>query len=168
MAAAAGGAQARPLQLSVSMKSTSIFTIGVLALVALTPACSKKAEELPPNETKITSAPVDRADRDDQERPVEITGSRPVEEQGGTSTSGSWTDHGAIRGGRDAGVYINADEIPLPAERSSTQRNGKNGSTTLGDGKSGQYTDGKGTYGGKATQGTGKSLPAPRPLEEQR
>jgi hypothetical protein len=33
----------------------------------------------------------------------------------------------------------------------------KRASTTLGDGTSGQYTGGKGTYGGKATQGTGKT-----------
>ena len=32
---------------------------------------------------------------------------------------------------------------------------GKNVSTPLGDGTSGEYTGGKGTYGGKATHGTG-------------
>lgn len=33
---------------------------------------------------------------------------------------------------------------------------GENKSTTLGSGESGQYTGGKGTYGGKATHGTGE------------
>jgi len=39
------------------------------------------------------------------------------------------------------------------AQEHAGQRNNK--STTLGDGTSGQYTGGKGTYGGKATQGSG-------------
>ena len=90
----------------------------------------------------------------------------------GTTNSGSMTGTGSTTGsgsglsgglgsGRDAGIA--SDSVPMDRQGSKLntgttqehvgQRNNK--STTLGDGTSGEYTGGKGTYGGKATHGTG-------------
>jgi hypothetical protein len=148
------------------MKSTSVLAIAALLLAT---ACSKK-EEPRPSETNITSAPVDRVDRD-----KDLNG--PVETTGGTMTTGSSNDPGNVQGGgadlgttesslgaglsaskHDAGV--NRSDVPMTSPDATVQTpsgrsKSKNKSTTLGDGTSGQYTGGKGTYGGKATEGTG-------------
>lgn len=57
------------------------------------------------------------------------------------------TEPGTTPGGQHKGASMSTHD----AGATDT----KNHSTSLGDGKSGQYTDGKGTYGGKATWGTG-------------
>ena len=93
----------------------------------------------------------------------------------GSTNSGSMTGTGSTTGsglsgdlGHDAGIA--SDSVPMDRQGSKLntgtgskelgtsqehvgQRNNK--STSLGDGTSGQYTGGKGTYGGKATHGTG-------------
>jgi hypothetical protein len=153
------------------MKPTSV--LATAALLALAVACTKK--EPAPSETNITSAPVDR------DRPVEITGGSmttgdttdPGNTQGGGASIGTTegTNAGAIRGGRDAGI-VDWPAVPVDRDRSvrapsqtntptsepakpNAKGDPNNTSTPLGDGTSGTYTGGEGTYGGKATHGTG-------------
>jgi hypothetical protein len=72
-------------------------------------------------------------------------------------------DQSGSTGAKDAGIASDFEkkdgghvDINSPSTGSSKAKSGtENKSTTLGDGTSGQYTGGKGTYGGKATQGTG-------------
>ncbi|HVH44198.1 MAG TPA: hypothetical protein VM925_17725 [Labilithrix sp.] len=51
--------------------------------------------------------------------------------------------------------------MPLPSDAAKEPY--VNHSTVLGDGTSGMYTDGQGTYGGRATWGTGASIPVNAP-----
>jgi len=141
-------------------------------------ACEKKHEDRP-GETSTTSGTTERSG----DRPVEQGVS------GGTTTTGGATDVGNTqgggadigtttttsddsfaKGGKDAGVqrdFGSNKNGPVGVDRNSgtpstgttTPRDPNNTSTTLGNGKSGTYTGGQGTYGGKATHGTGTSKP---------
>jgi hypothetical protein len=76
-------------------------------------------------------------------------------------TAGSSSDQSGSTGAKDAGIASDFEKkdgghIAPSTDSSKAKSGGKNTSTTLGDGTSGQYTGGKGTYGGKATQGTGE------------
>lgn len=72
-------------------------------------------------------------------------------------------DQSGSSGAKDAGIASDFEKKDgghvAPSTGGSTggskAKSGDNKSTTLGDGTSGMYTGGKGTYGGKATQGTG-------------
>jgi hypothetical protein len=80
---------------------------------------------------------------------------------GDVSGSSLAADQSGSTGAKDAGIASDFDKKEgkqtAPSTGTSKAKSGDttNKSTTLGDGTSGQYTGGKGTYGGKATQGTG-------------
>ena len=77
----------------------------------------------------------------------------------GTDTSGLAADQSGSSGAKDGGIASDFEKKDgghvAPQTGTSKAKSGDNKSTTLGDGTSGQYTGGKGTYGGKATHGTG-------------
>jgi hypothetical protein len=83
----------------------------------------------------------------------------------GSDVSGSSlsADQSGSSGFKDAGIASDFDKKDgghvAPQTGTSGTSKAKSGdnnnSTPLGDGTSGQYTGGKGTYGGKATHGTG-------------
>jgi hypothetical protein len=79
----------------------------------------------------------------------------------GTDTSGSSlaADQSGSLGAKDAGIASDFEKKDgghvAPSTGTSKAKSGDNKSTPLGDGTSGQYTGGKGTYGGKDTHGTG-------------
>ena len=78
----------------------------------------------------------------------------------GSSTSLS-TDQSGSTGTKDEGIRSDFEKKDggqvAPQTDNSKAKSGVQGnkSTPLGDGTSGEYTGGKGTYGGKATHGTG-------------
>lgn len=167
------------------IRSTSVFA-ALLVLGAF--ACERK-EEPKPGETTTTSGTMRESDQGGgaYRGGATVTGSDTTggtaNTTGTTGTSGTISgttettgaamagDHAATRdagvtsdtsqkrdGGVSAGSKAKGDE--------STSGATKNRSTTLGDGTSGQYTGGKGTYGGKATQGTSDDAKK-QPVEEQ-
>jgi hypothetical protein len=79
---------------------------------------------------------------------------------GDVSGSSLAADQSGSTGAKDAGIASDFEKKDgghiAPSTGTSKAKSGDNKSTTLGDGTSGQYTGGKGTYGGKATQGTGE------------
>lgn len=75
------------------------------------------------------------------------------EDQSGISADRKDGGVAADFGGKDGG-HVNDSTTGSGTSKGKIDPNNK--STTLGDGTSGQYTGGKGTYGGKATQGTGE------------
>ncbi|MBX3223419.1 MAG: hypothetical protein KF795_23100 [Labilithrix sp.] len=178
------------------MKSTSVLAVAAVVALA-TVACDKnKKEELSPSETEITSAPIEREPVETTGSTTTTGGATdPDNTQGGVAALGATesangkaaggTTGTTVNSGRDGGAYWPA----VPIDRKGTSVNGepatptgernaaptmpkgeRNTSTTLGDGTSGMYTGGKGTYGGKATHGTGtptdgtaSDKPAPDP-----
>jgi hypothetical protein len=92
-----------------------------------------------------TSAASKREVQGGMEPPAGIAPERSMDEPVGTTTI------------TDAPVPASGDaSAPAPASAPGEAAGSEsNDSTTLGTGKSGTYTDGKGTYGGKATWGTG-------------
>jgi len=165
------------------MKSLSVLATAAALLVGAV-ACEKK-DEPKPSETNTTSAPLEQRPVETTGGTLTTGGaSDPGNTQGGGASIGTTEGSlGAGAGGsgntmngsgstmskgRDAGV-IGSDWPAVPSERggssslqapSSEQGQERshgqvNKTTTLGDGTSGQYTGGKGTYGGKATHGTG-------------
>lgn len=148
------------------MKQASIFLATALVIAGVA-ACEKK--EPAPNETNITSAPV-QADQ-----PVETTGgagswngtsdpgapnaAQPSGVSGSMEASGTttgFTTGSNVEKGRDGGVNNSGVPSPIHEEPATTVKGSSRGNktTTLGDGTSGTYSD-KGSYGGKATHGTG-------------
>lgn len=79
----------------------------------------------------------------------------------GVSGSSLAADQSGSIGAKDAGIAADFDKKDgghvAPSTGTSKAKSGDNKSTPLGDGTSGQYTGGKGTYGGKATHGTGET-----------
>jgi hypothetical protein len=82
----------------------------------------------------------------------------------GSDVSGSSlsADQSGSSGFKDAGIASDFEKKDgghvapqTGTSGTSKAKSGDNKSTPLGDGTSGQYTGGKGTYGGKATHGTG-------------
>lgn len=78
----------------------------------------------------------------------------------GSGSSLAADQHGST-GAKDGGIASDFVEKKkdAPAETGTSKAkagDNTNKSTTLGDGTSGTYTGGKGTYGGKATHGTGE------------
>lgn len=135
------------------MKSTSILAAVSIAVLAV--ACKK--DEPATSETFTTGAPVTQ---EQQVQPQVTTG---------TTTTGVADERQlSIQKGKDAGVATDfrptggsdlVERAPVPVDQAPkteiTKKDPNNHSTPLGDGKSGSYTDGKGTHGGKATWGTG-------------
>jgi hypothetical protein len=90
------------------------------------------------------------------------TGSTTSMGAGSSDVSGSSlsADQSGSVGAKDAGIAADFDKKDaghVAPSAGSKAKSGDNKSTPLGDGTSGQYTGGKGTYGGKATHGTGES-----------
>jgi hypothetical protein len=90
---------------------------------------------------------------------TDVSGAGGVEGTSGSAIERDTTSTYA----KDAGVASDFEKKDgghvAPSTDTSKAKSGDtsgNKSTTLGDGTSGQYTGGKGTYGGKATQGTGE------------
>ncbi|MBX3259014.1 MAG: hypothetical protein KF782_04795 [Labilithrix sp.] len=90
---------------------------------------------------------------------------------GTTGTAAGGATGTSVSGGRDGGAVWPA----VPIDRKGAGMNGSepttrpgehNTSTTLGDGTSGTYTGGKGTYGGKATHGTGTPTDGTSPSDK--
>ena len=153
------------------MKPISVLAAVASLAVLSTVACKK--DEPVTSETNTTGAQVT------PEQPAtEPIAPPPVQPQVTTGTStGTSTDtttntqsgmrSTTMQKGRDAGVaadFPSGGSDLLDRDQSSMQKganpsvNAKdktNHSTPLGDSKSGEYTGGKGTYGGKATWGTG-------------
>ena len=80
----------------------------------------------------------------------------------GSSTSLS-ADQSGTTGAKDGGIMSDFEKKdgghaapPAGGSKAKSGAGSDNKSTPLGDGTSGQYTGGKGTYGGKATHGTGE------------
>lgn len=156
------------------MKPISVL-VAVASIAVLATACRK--DEPATSETNTTGAPIEpEQPTTEPAKPLPV---QPVQPQ---VTTGSATDttapeqsgmrqtSGAMKG-HDAGV---ASDVPTGGrdlvdrdtqydkKGATTNQNQKgakqdeaNHSTSLGDGKSGESTGGKGTYGGKATWGTG-------------
>lgn len=145
------------------MKSTSILAAVSIAVLAV--ACKK--DEPVTGETFTTGASAPQ----EQVQPQVTTGTTTTdtpEQNQRTTTTGA-----TLQKGKDAGI---ASDVPpggsdlidknpstgrsmpgtaVPPKTGTTEKDPNNHSTPLGDGKSGSYTDGKGTHGGKATWGTG-------------
>jgi hypothetical protein len=142
------------------------YSFAALVLVVGVAACERRHEDKPVD-TTITSGPYgyDSLEAHD--------GGHVSEGASVTGTTGAGLDRTMttdrdrdldLAGGKDggAGVTGSTHEATSTHERADGGHVSKgsskgNTSTTLGDGTSGQYTGGTGTYGGKATQGTGKS-----------
>jgi hypothetical protein len=172
------------------MKPISVFA-AVASLAVLSTAAACKKNEPVTSETNTTGATLE------PEQPAtEPVPPPPVQPQ---VTTGSATDSTSMNQsgmrqssqvpkGKDAGV---ASDFPTggtdlmdrdqqynkkkginPQQGSSNakqQQDQTNHSTPLGDSESGQYTGGKGTYGGKSTWGTGpkKDTKMDQPQKQQ-
>lgn len=131
--------------------------------VAPPPAETSEAEEAPPKETAekkpkakakqaaaVKAASVKKAAAVEPEEPrdpwdapsiVSITAAELTTTPAEAPATPTETPRGA--------------EAPQPAQRMEGAAGHVNQSTTLGNGNSGMYTGGQGTYGGRATWGTG-------------
>ena len=159
------------------MKPISVL-VAVASLSILATAACKKDEPVT-SETNTTGAQIQ------PEQPaVDPVKPLPVQPQvtTGSATDTTTTDQSGMRPtsniakGKDAGVASDfpsggtdlldrdqqyqkkADDKGVqqnPKAKEDAKQDSTNHSTSLGDGKSGESTGGKGTYGGKATWGTG-------------
>lgn len=163
------------------MKPMSVLAVCAASVAILASAACKKDE--PASETNTTSAPItpDQPVVTPQTPPAtppttDVNGA-PQQTTNGTTTgtpSQSKAKGPTPTGGTDLIDRGNTDMNPnqitppdqtqnLPNQAPNQTNNGQalpnnqqpNHSTPLGDGKSGTYTDNKGTHGGKATWGTG-------------
>jgi hypothetical protein len=108
-------------------------------------------------EAKVEKEKADRAaaakkakdDKAKKEKKAQETSSTKEETKDHTEPVGSTTITGAPLPGTPG---MTGAIMPMPAPAPTEQ---PNRSTTLGDSTSGEYTGGKGTYGGTATWGTG-------------
>ena len=156
------------------MKPISVL-VAVASLSILATAACKKDEPVT-GETSTTGAQIQ------PEQPaVDPVKPLPVQPQvtTGSATDTTTTDQSGMRPssniakGKDAGVASDFpsggsdlvdrdeqyqkkfDDKGVPLNPKAAKQDSTNHSTSLGDGKSGESTGGKGTYGGKATWGTG-------------
>jgi hypothetical protein len=130
---------------TTNMKRGALIATVALALAAS--GCESGKKDSQPSETTTTSGTI-HEDRDHGSPAVDIPGGTST----GTITSGAYEYER-----KDAGPLSSSSsevsDVDTSASQSTTAKDNK--STTLGNGKSGQYTGGKGTYGGKSTHGTG-------------
>lgn len=139
------------------MKMITHLGAAAITVLALT-ACERKNEN-PASETNTTSGTATPRNNDTPDN------AHPATPGVATTTSGELDrdrKDGGSMGGSDTSTTRTNDALKdgghgVAGDKDLKGKTGgdKNTSTTLGSGESGQYTGGKGTYGGKATQGTG-------------
>jgi hypothetical protein len=165
------------------MLMRSVHVPAAIAFVALAAlACDRNDNKDRPGTTQTTGAnepaqttePIERSPTYNGPGPVSPSVSEKGEPRKGSESSES-TGPATTRPAEPPSSPSPTLADPTPnrpapivgagAEQGSTTEQSKssasvpaagNRSTTLGNGKSGQYTGGEGTYGGKATKGTGK------------
>lgn len=166
------------------MTTSKTLAIVLLALGAAA-CGRRTTETVPTSETNTTSAPVNRDDTagaagtttttgaasdTSGTTPYDNSGSRAVggpkdtgyqggDISGTTTTAGEGTQlieaDSLAADKHDGGAVERSAKGAKATTPSAKGKQGDNKSTPLGDGTSGEYTGGKGTYGGKATHGTG-------------
>ncbi len=110
--------------------------------------------------TTPTAAPYDDSANRAAGGPMD-TGSQRGDVSGTTTITGEDTQRieadtiAADKDKKDGGALDRSAKGMSKTTPSAKGKQGDNKSTPLGDGTSGEYTGGKGTYGGKATHGTG-------------
>jgi hypothetical protein len=141
------------------MKPISVVgVVASVAVLALAGACHK---DEPTSQTNTTGATVTPEQPATEPVPPPVTTGTPIEENASTQ-SGMTKNHTTTHKSRDAGIAqdwptggADLNDGQSHSSSSANPQDRNNHSTPLGDSKSGEYTGGKGTYGGKATWGTG-------------
>jgi hypothetical protein len=119
-----------------------------------------------PNDTSVTPSPQPAPAPGETQKNLDRDENAAGTEHGATDMQKGKTGTSGVTDESNRGSSIQRDTKGSSSTGSSTtgsSHDAKSGaaggagntSTTLGDGTSGQYTGGKGTYGGKATHGTG-------------
>lgn len=150
----------------------AIRVLAAVASIAVLSTAACKRDEPAVGETNTTG--VQLAPEPPATEPVKPLPVEPTLTTGSTTDTTTTTQSGMrnLQKGKDAGIaadfpsggsdlmdrdhqYNPANPNGVPANPEAAKKDPTNTSTTLGNGKSGESTGGKGTYGGKATWGTG-------------